>query len=347
MIHWENVHDFVSACKIISYMSYEEYEWILHTREKKIIEHCQVPARKIWYLKGAIRRHLDLKKFDVLRGHSKHRKPIIEKKVFGSEKVYYEYYVSNKKICGSNLKGYAKNVRCNRGAGDGTLHPGYGFCKEHEMSASLEVRQDIWLQIRETHAESVATLGDIILRSEIIQKTAGDGMDSDMAYLEIARQGLMKRAEAIGGFTREMSSDLAFISDTMSKVKERKKKTEQMNWIAPEKVGAMILQVLDAVTKNESPEVRARIATNASRLTNIVVPEISKELTVKPWEKSNDVITALKTAEKYADDFRYGDIEEVNGYKIEEPAKPRVPNYLKHRNFTKPPITLEPKTSTT
>jgi hypothetical protein len=335
MIHWENVQDFVSACKIISFMSFEEYEWILHTREKKIIEHCKVPARKVWYLKGAIRRHLDLKKFDVIRGHNRHRKAITEKQIIGSEKAYYEYYVGDKKICGSNLKGYKKDVRCNRSAGEGTLHFGHGFCKEHEMSASLEVRNDIWLQIRETHKEAVSTLGDIILRSEIIQKTVGDNMESDISYLEIARQGLMKRAEQKGGIDREMSNDLAFISDTMSKIKERKVKTEQMNWIEPAKVGAMILQVLEAVTKNEAPEVRQRIAMNASRLTNIVVPEMSKNVDIKPWERSKEVVTALKTAEKYAEDFEFGSIPEVTGYEIEEPKKPKIPNYLKHKDFNK------------
>jgi hypothetical protein len=328
-------------------MNYEEFEYMLHNEKDIIAEDLDIDEFRVKCLKDACRRFLDLRKMDRYNKRKFIRPVVKEKVVFGGGNTYIEYYKDNTKVCGQYLKGNPENFRCLRAAGRGTLHPGFGMCKEHEMQALPEVRTNIWLQIRDT-AKEVPLLSQLALRAEKMQMLSGDAMDSDIAYLEIARQSILQYAELNGGeLTREMRNDLAVISDISSKIKERKKRTEQLNWIAPEKVGAMILQVLETVTKGETPEVRQRIALRAQSLRNIdiFVPSLTEnneEIPQKPWEREASVTKALQVASKYVTkegDANWGDIPEVAGYDV-----PKVTNSVKpvkgYRWKQPPKITL-------
>ena len=334
MIHWSQVKDFESACKIICYMNTKEFNYVLHTREKIIVEATGVEAIRIYNLKNACYHYMYLKKLDTVKGHNRNRKLCKEKLVYDGSRTWFEYYSEDRKVCGCSLKGYRDWFRCLREAGHGTLHPGYGYCKEHEMVEELEVRQDIWLQIKNTYNKA-STLMDVVLKAQEIQSVSGDSMDADIAFLEIARQVIMRNLEQNGTANREERNDLTYMSDVMSKIKERKIKATQINYIAPEKVAAMILQVLDAVTKGEAPEVRQRIAMRASTMSNLVVPELRDDMKVKPWERDLPTTNALAIAEKYVeeDKFNGGNIKEVNGYEIKKPEIKKVPNYKHPRKL--------------
>jgi hypothetical protein len=316
-------------------MSTKEFNYILHNREKPIVEKLGIEAIRVYNLKMACTHYMYLKKLDTVKGHNRNRKEVKEKLIYDGSRTWFEYYSEDKKVCGACLRGYKDSYKCLKTAGQGTLHPGYGMCKEHEMVEGLEVRQDIWLQIKNTYNKA-SSLMDVVLKAQEIQTVSGDSMDADIAFLEIARQTIMSNIEHDSRTgTREERNDLTYMSDVMSKIKERKVKATQQNWIAPEKVAAMILQVLDAVTKGEDPQVRQRIAMRASTMSNLVVPELRDDMKVKPWERDLPTTNALAIAEKYVeeDKFNGGNIKEVTGYEIKTPVVKKVPNYKHPRKL--------------
>jgi glutaredoxin 2 len=219
------------------------------------------------------------------------------------------------------------------------MHPGYGYCKEHEMIESPEVRTNIWLQIRRVH-NKVSSLREVVKQAEEIYEVSGTKIEADIAYLEIARQLIMKKAEEIGSFTREMTQDLTYISESSAKVKALKSKIDHITDIPVGQVGALIVQVLTAVTQGESVEVRTRIAARARELSNVLVPRLDDKA-LPEFTRSEEIKQALKVGEKYAEKGNWGDIKDVAGYEVLEPPGAKVkevPNYKKtHPRIKRPP----------
>jgi len=348
MIYWELIEDFDSACKIITYMTFEEYNYILHKDKWRVrlqFKRNLEEIEKIELLKDACRHYCELKKLDSVyhANHGTARNFDVKILRFGDNKEYVEfYYIDEKKgkkrVCGYPIKGKPYGYRCLRRAGYGTLHYQYGHCMEHEALIKPNERQALWVNLRLIH-RAVPSLIDLLDRAKKIEELAIKDMSADLTYLEISRQAIMMKIEAQGGIpAREHTTDLTIITETIAKVKALKVKTEAMNWIPPEQVSALILQVLDAITKNETDEVRKRIAARAKDLSSIIVPRMDNR-EPEPYERDEETRRALEIAENHIDDGDFTDISEVQGYKIPKPItlkslKP-VPNYKKNHRFLK------------
>lgn len=321
MIYWETITDFDSACKCIKYLTFNEFDNVIY--KKRYDKECW-RFKMLW---EACKHYSDLRKLDKSYRGTYGKMPKVASAKFGD--ILWEYRVSDgKKICGYPLKGLPYGWICTRDAGFGSLHLGYGYCREHEMIETPEVRKDIWLKLRKLH--TVPSLVEVLERAEQVEEIAVKSMSADLSYLEVARQSIMSKAEEnSGSFSREMTSDLTMISETIAKVKALKVKTEQMNWIPPEQVGMLILQVLDAVTKSEDESVRRRIALRARELSDIVVPRIEDKNPEMPaYVRDRQVKQALAVAGKHnPNDWGAA----VPG--LEQIGK-SVPNY-KRKKFTK------------
>lgn len=342
MIYWELISDFLSACKALKWMSYEEYESILHTNSKKYSEQFSINFWKVKRLKDACRHYCNLQKLDLVYRKKYGHPPKIEMVRFGDAGEYIEYWYladnkKKRKICGYPKKGHPAGWLCLNSPGKYTLHQGYGYCMEHEMLQLAEPRKKIWLQLAKMH--KVANLEVLITRAEQVDALIVKGMEGDLAYLEIARQAVLRRAEEAGGnFTRDMHNDLAIVSEIIAKVKALKVKVEQMNWIPPDQVSAMILQVLDAVTINEDPEVRRRIAMRAKELATIIVPRVEeKNPEYSPYKRTKEVQQAMQVAEEYVEEknFDWASHPGMAGYETSKAEIKKVPNYKKNHSFLK------------
>lgn len=291
MIAWSLIDEtsFGVTAKLIKYMSFEEFEYVLHTPIKTIEEDIkpyipELSVAKIKILKDATMHYTNLKKMNVMYFRKKLNKkevsPKIELVKFGANGEFIETWLidektSNriKKVCGKSLKGYRPWYVCQNKAGQKTSHEGYGYCRSCEMKETNEARNQFWMNLK-TSFGNVPTLVDLVERAEATNAILHDTLDGDVAYLELAREALIAAANDAGKFSKEMRQDLTVITDIMTRVKERKVKLQQMNWIPPEQVGALILQVLNAVTNGEEDSVKARIAARAKDLTNILIPRI-------------------------------------------------------------------------
>jgi len=337
VIYWKVIEDFDSACKCIRYMSWYEYEHILHCSD--VLERY---GQRGWFLKRACTHYCNLRKLDKV---SKKKEGIkygpkkLSVKIIGK---YIEFYNSGKRVCGYPIKGMPAGVMCERLAGQGTKHHGFGYCAAHEGLLLMDEKRDLWIQLKLVHG-NVPSLKDLVIRAEKISDISVKTMDGDLTYLEIARQAIMQKVEANGGIPlREHTADLAYISEVMAKVKALKVKTEALNWIPPEQVIGIILQVMDAVTKNENDDVRRRIAERAKDIGSILVPRIdSGNQEIPSHRKQEDVVRALQKAGSYVEQGTdWSEIPEVTGY--DKPIMGRatvqkpVPNYKKtHRLLTR------------
>jgi hypothetical protein len=338
MIYWSLIRDFDSACKIIKYMSYPEYEYIHHTNKNVISVECEKPVGIVELLKAAAKHYSDLMKLQAV-SYKKYKKiPNVELRELEGSEGFIEYWLvksdkPKKKICGYPLRGLPKGWRCTLIAGRGTNHRNYGYCRKHEGLMNNDERKEFWLKMRQMG--KVKTLGEVYERAEQIERVALESIDADLSFIEIARQALLKKAENDGELDRNMRLDLTVMSDVSAKLKKAKISLEKMNWIPPDQVASMILQVLDAVTKNEDESVRKRIADRAMGLTNIIVPQIRESNPeITPIERKRSIEDALDKAENYVDAYGqidWGGDEGTAGFKTPKPE----PNYRKHHPILK------------
>jgi hypothetical protein len=335
MIYWKQIEDFDSACKMVALMSWPEYEYILHMPKLEVIERFGDKGK---LLKSACTHVCNLRKLgESARGKFLSKLPEFKIRMKGE---MIEYYIKGKKICGYPRKGLPKGFICTKPAGYGTKHVGYGNCFMHESLLTPSERKEFWLKLKKTH-ENVPLLKDLVVRSEKIEEVAINTMDADLSYLELARQMIMKRVEDTGGVAgRAESADLAYVSEVMAKVKALKVKTQAMNWIPPEQVIAIILQVIDAVTKNESSDVRRRIAERAKDIGTILVPRIEGgNPEIQDMNRDPELRKALVRAGEYVEkDASFADIPETTGYSIGTPQAPKpkiLPNYRKNHPLMK------------
>ena len=329
MIYWGLVKDFRTACKIITYMEYWEFEYLLHTSAESLVKKHKKSLKKVKLIKDAVKHYTDLKKLDsVTRGMYGEIPDVYTKETDG----FVEFFIGDKRICGYPLKGKQAGVVCLHKAGRSTNHNGYGYCMDHEKLLPPDDRKKIWLELRRVH-RAVPTMVDLLDRAQNVEEVAVKSMNADLSYLEIARQAIMTRAENNAGvMTRDMSMDLAIISETTAKVKALKVKTESINWIPPEKVGVLILQVLDAITKNEDEDVRRRLAERAKDLSNILVPVIDENPEIPQYRRDTEVKQALRRAEKYVP-ADWSEMPESTGY---DPHKPKQePAYRRNHRILK------------
>jgi hypothetical protein len=332
VIYWQLIKDWDSACKMISYMTWQEYEDVLHNLRK-----FDVDEEKRKLLKKACRHHCHLRKLSAVTARSmRENKVKVRYIMFKGELDYVEAIAKDKRICGCPIKGMPAGYFCLRNSGAGTNHRGYGFCSEHERMNNSDDRRKLWIKLKQVHG-NVPALKTLVERAEKIEDIAVKTMDADLSYIEIARQAIMQRIEAVGGVPlREHTDDLVYLSEVSAKVKALKVKTEAVNWIAPDQVIAIIMQVMDAVTKGESDEVRRRIASRAKDIGGILVPRIQSDNPEIPDHRANaDVKRALIKAGEYIEEGKqFADIPEVTGYEIPDPTKPKpVPNYKKNHRF--------------
>jgi hypothetical protein len=213
-----------------------------------------------------------------------------------------EYWITVKgkrrKICGYPRKGLPIGWVCIKRAGAGSNHLGYGFCMEHELIETPAVKRDLWLRLKSVHKAN--SLTDLLARAERVSEVSIKNMEADLLYLEIARQSILKLAEDTGTFSKEMRSDLAYISEVSAKVKALKVKTESINWIPPEQVGVMIMQILEAVTAGEDDAVKRRIALRAKDLQGGIVPRlVEKNPELPVYIRDKQIEVAVEVSKRY------------------------------------------------
>lgn len=297
-------------------MTYWEFEWFIHERKEKIAALLQVDVEKVQMLKSAVKHYMYVRKLDHTRRGIYSKKIALNSITINKIGEYNEQVYKGRVICGSPTKGARyDDWRCIRKAGQGTKHEGYGFCMEHELIASSGERELVWRHLEAIHA--APTLQTLIVKAREVDKHVGRDIGADIAYMEIARQVIMLRIEAVGS-NEALAKDLAYVTETCAKVKTMYEKVRQMNWIPPEQVNAIILQVLDTVTSGESGEVRARIAERAAGLTKIIIPRMDDKV-VPVYDRSEEIKRALAKSKSYLkEDADWTALDSVTGKDLEE-----------------------------
>jgi hypothetical protein len=305
-----------------------------------------VPQRNIKELKGACYHLSNIKKLDLVSRKVYGRIPTIHITRIGDSLEYQliENKEVKRKVCGYPLKGLPIGWRCVKEAGWGTLHKGYGHCREHEiMAGNPEAVATLWTTLRAMNISP--TLEMMFDRALKVEEAGKKGIDADLSYLEISRQMIMRKIELAGDIVpRELSADLTYVSEVIAKVKAIKNKMESANWIPPEQVVVYIMQVLDAVTKGEDAMVVARIAKRASELTNLIVPKVEEAGSgeqIGVYKRTAEINSALIRTEQYVrEGKKWSEIEEATGFEPEEPTTRKEPAYTRNHRFLnkKPPV---------
>lgn len=312
MIPIELITNFQTAWKIIKFLNYEEYEWILHNSAYKIIEVIgEEHFERVRLLKQACTRYCDFKKLDL-----------VFRKTYGKYKEYAiidgEIFNGKKKICGGYKKGYSDKYRCEKNAGSQTFHKGYGFCKGHEMLLDSGQKKKMWLRLKEKGV--LVDIEELLQRAEKINEFTTETMDVDLAYLEVSRQAIIDNARKVGGMSGRMSTDLAFISSESAKIKAMRDKLERSSWLPISKVISMIVQIIQEATKQEDDGVKKRIFQRVANMTNIV-PQLDGGVKL---EYNNDMKEAVKVASKYIkENTDWTDIKETTEYESDKPKRPK------------------------
>ena len=107
-----------------------------------------------------------------------------------------------------------------------------------------------------------------------------------------------------------------------------------LNWLPPEQVAALIIQVLEKVVDGESDDVKYRVALKAKEMTSIIIPRLhtNEPIQIPEYVRTPEVNEALKTVEKYSRDWTA--IPKVSGYVNEMPEPPsKIPNYKKNHPY--------------
>jgi hypothetical protein len=340
MIHWDYITSFASACKYLKYMSYEEYEEIRKTKSpEKIEEKAQkynVEPVKVAWLNDACR-HLRRMRCRDFGCKGKLDKKLKVKQIRLDGGLLENHLLDDegntkKLICGYPVKGAPKGYVCTHVAGAGTNHLHYGLCRMHEtMDRNPENREKFWNALRAIH--KVNTISEVLNNTQAIEETSRKNMDSDIVYLEMARQMIMKKMEIFEAelIPKDFIESLTMISESIAKVKSWKSKVEAMNFIPPEQVNIIILRVLDAVTKGEDKDVVMRIAERARHIGDLVIPGVVYEETDNKqvaYERESIVKAALYKATKYVEGGTSALMTpETTGYVEDMPQNNRVPFY--------------------
>ena len=339
MIYWKLVTDFQSACKTIKYMTYWEYEYIHHGNLYELSrKHFDVPLKSIELLKGATKHYCSLRKLARVYDKTYNKKPKIEKtKLAGG---WVEYWLISKdkpkkKICGYPQKGAPAGFNCINKAGAGTIHPGYGYCMRHDrLLEDPKERGKFWTSLGKLHA--VSSIGVMIDRARQVEETSVDLMDTEIAYLGVARQSILQKMESEEKYATDpyLAKDLAWINEVMAKVKALRTKIEREEWMPPDKVLSFMLKVLETVTKGEEKDVVLRIAARAKAIIDSEIPGTDPSRALPEYNRDQEMSEVLNVAGQYIEQgVKWSDTPAVKGFDdvigktIPEGAEKRIPSY--------------------
>jgi len=271
MIYWALVEEgnFASACKIITYLTFAEYDFLLRKPIQEVINRGKRKGIKEWkvrLVRDACLHYCYLKKMDLSMKGKYGKYPKIERVYISKELSEYWYYPTDGrkpyKVCGCPRKGYAYGWVCCNGAGLSTLHPGYGYCKDHEdVEMNPHDKEKFWNKLRSMYkAPSFAELMD---RAKEIDELSNHDMVADIAYLELARQAILSKMNnyttSRDGAPMAFIQQLTVISAEVGKLKVAKTRLEQTNWIPPQAMLAELKRMFEFIVQGENNELRDRL----------------------------------------------------------------------------------------
>jgi len=245
-----------------------------------------IKDQRITWLERACHNYQNLRKIDHF---NRHRPSVRKEQMISETGKYLDIFINedtNKKVCGSLLKGAPEGYLCLKDAGAGTSHRGWGRCHIHEREQDSMEQVRFWEFLRSVN--KARNLGDIAKQAQELAPYEAE-FKADIDYLIWVRQIIIENIKATAEAVEKpfvSNKDASLLKDitlAIANIKKSKHFVESRGMVPVSQIGTIITQVLELVTQGEEDAVKLRIANRAASIRgDLLLPVLEEDARALP-----------------------------------------------------------------